>query len=287
MNMTGKLFFSYFIFLFACPQARAASDTISIKDALDRGMISVAILGLGGHADECLEVNIGNLSGNDLILSIEAGRGMVSEDTTMQDILITKQYDFLLSSSEKAKLKVFGMCMKAHRRSPQKNSRFRVGKMADSLLVQLARFIDKYNYRNGTSQNAVWVLSDGNPMESMHAEGNDPNARKLLELMHKLTKRPVPWYTLEYEQDTVVLFTGKAKKLHCNYEYYVPNNSMVTVGVYKEDGHLHTILFSQKPHSPGRYDLPLVMDVSKWKKGNYFLKFFVDDQLKEKKLIVI
>ncbi len=227
-----------------------ASDTVSIKNAIDKGMVSVLAKSLGGHSDECLEINIENLAGSDMVLRIEAGRGMISEDTTMQDILITKQYEFLLSKTEKAKLKIFGMCMRAHRGSPSKDNKFSVGKMADTLLVQLARFIDKFNYRNYTTQNAVWVLSDGNPLESIHSGSNDPIAKKLLEFMHILTKKPIPWYTIEYTKDTA-------------------------------------ILFSQKTHSPGKYDYPFTLNVSKWKKGNYYLKFYADDQVKEKKLIVL
>lgn len=264
-----------------------SSDTVSIKDALNRGIVSVTAFSLGGHADECIEMNIENLAGKEVILRIEAGREMNSGDSTMQDILITRQYEFLLSATEKATLKIFGMCMRARKRSPAKGSRFTVGKMADSLLVQLARFIDKFNYRKPASQNAVWVLSDGNPLESIHSPGNDAIAPKLMELMHRLTKKPVPWYTLEYASDTVVLFTGKAEMLHGYYEYYVPNNAVVTVGIYKEDGHLQEVLFSRKAHSPGKYDYPFILDVSKWKKGNYYLKFYADDQVKEKRLITL
>lgn len=262
-----------------------SSDTVSIKDALDKGLVSVGVRGLGGHAGECLEMNIQNLSGEDLILSLEAGRAMISEDTIMQDILVTKQYDFLLSKTEKAKLNILGMCMKALRHSPSKDSRFRVGKMADSLLVQLAKFIDKSNYRNTASQNAVWVLSDGNPLESIYFTGNDAQGKILMELMHKLTKKPIPWYSLEYAKDSVVLFTGKAEALHGYYEYFVPNNSIVTIGIYKEDGHLQTVLFSRQPHSPGRHDYPFILDVSTWKKGNYFLRLYIDDQIREKRVI--
>lgn len=280
-----EIFFIVFLFILLTAKV-FASDTVSIKDAIDKGMIAVMAKGSGGYSDECIELTIENRTGEDVILSIEAGRGMISEDTAMQDILVTKQYDFLLSKTEKAKLKIFGMCMRAHRSSPSKDSKFTVGKMADSLLVQLARFIDKFNYRNPTAQNAVWALSDGNPLESVHSESSDATGKKLLEFMHVLTGKPFPWYTLEYVQDTAVLFTGKAKTLHGYYEYFVQNNSVVTIGIYREDGHLQQILFSQNPQNPGKYDYPFTVDVSKWKKGNYNLRFYVDDQLKEKKLIV-
>lgn len=283
--MKKKFLFPLLFILFSELNFSFASDTISIKDALDKGIVSIMAKGLGGHSDECIEMNIENLVGEDVILRIEAGRGMISEDTAMQDILITKQYEFLLSKTEKVKLKIFGMCMRAHRGSPSKESRFSVGKMTDTLLVQLARFIDKFNYRNYSSQNAVWVLSDGNPLESIHSASNDAIAKKLLEFIHILTKKPIPWYTIEYKKDTIILFTGKAETLHGYYEYYVPNNSVVSIGIYKEDGHLKEILFSQKTHSPGKYDYPFTLDVSKWMKGNYYLKFYMDDQVKEKKMI--
>lgn len=275
------------VFAFFLAMNSLASDTISIRDAIDRGLVSVNAKSLGGHADECIEMSIENLIGKEVILRVEAGRQMISGDSSMQDILITKQYEFLLSETEKAELKIFGMCMRAHRRSPSEGSMFSVGKMADSLLVQLARFIDKFNYRNFTSQNAIWVLSDGNPLESVHSKPGDAVAKKLLEFMHILTKKPIPWYTIEYTRDTMILFTGKAETLHGYYQYSLPDNAAVTIGIYKEDGHLQTILFSQMAHSPGKYDYPFILDVSKWKKGNYYLKVFADDQLREKKLIVL
>ena len=280
-------FLLFLLFSFGEMNFSFASDTVSIRDAIDKGIISAIVKNTGGHSDECIEITIENKLGEDMILSIEAGRKMISEDTAMQDIMVTRQYAFLLSKTEKAKLKLFGMCIRAHRRSPAKDSKFSVGKMADSLLVQLARFIDKFNYRNGTSQNAVWVLSDGNSLESVYSESNDATGKKLLEFMHILTKKPFPWYTLEYQKDTVILFTGKPKTLHGYYNYFVQNNSVVTIGIYKEDGHLQAILFSQRTHNPGKYDYPFTLDVSKWKKGNYFLKFYVDDQVKEKKLITL
>ncbi|MBI2968513.1 MAG: hypothetical protein HYY40_11985 [Bacteroidetes bacterium] len=268
--------FCTLIFLFACRDIFPLTR-ISVKDALLKNLIDIRIRSRGGHTGNCIEMEVKNISYDTVFLRIEAGRVLIAGDSAFQNILITGADSFFLTVGQTLKRDIFGMCMEMTDRSPVKDAKSTVGDMAGKALEAIARFIGKYNYYNGTGQHAVWVLSNNIPIESVHAT-DDPLVKDLHKLLHQVTGKPIPWYTLEYKQDTAHLFTGIPVKLFANFQYYLANNGLASLILYDENNNIVQKLFLNLPHHPDDHEYVFVLDVSLWKRGSYFCKLFVDDR---------
>ncbi|MBI3503033.1 MAG: hypothetical protein HY063_14685 [Bacteroidetes bacterium] len=206
---------------------------------------------------------------------------MDSKDSLQQDILITKSATVQLLAHETKTYDIFGMCCQAHNHSPDSGSVFRVGKMADSNLVTMARFIDKNNLqKSSVAQNAVWVLSDGNPMESIG--GDDPLSKKIQQLIAKLTGKSLPKYKTEYKQsDNGIAFYSHPAKISGTFEYDMFTNGLATFGIYDSQGHAVEMFFTDVPRDKGFYIFNYEFKTSNLPAGEYYARLRLDGQVKK------
>jgi len=254
---------------------------ISVEEALKKGFVKMHIAGSGGHTGSVIRMKIDNLTARPLELKVEAGRRIDSKDSTEQDLLITKTELFTLGPRQSKKLKLNGMCCQAHHSSPDSGDGFLVGKMADSNLIKLASYIDKNHwYTESSAQEAVWVLSDNNPMESI--SGDDATGKALQQFVSKLTGRALPKYAIRYkETDGTTAFSNKALEISGMFEYDLFSNGVVTFGIYDKDNKLVEIFFAERLQNKGHYSFKYSYSATGLPSGSYYAKLRVDGQLRK------
>jgi len=271
--------FSAFTFTHILKKEKA----ISIEKAIKEGVVSAEFKGSGSYSGEAINLKIKNLLPTDTLIRIESGRRLLSDDTTVQDILIIREMEFRLLANEIKQLKLFGFCCQAHNSAPGYTG-FSVGYMEDSTFIQLAHYLDSTNLPIDVMQHAVWVLSDNNPLNSIHNE-NKKDKEKMKGLFRLLAnlkgiEYEYPWYTLKYATDTASVFSGKPTKMFAEVEYYLPNQSSVDLFIKDANDLLVKKLFINRPHHRGNYTYHFTLDVSKLPKGKYYLRMYADNQLK-------
>ena len=262
------------------------SKSIPVLDAAKKGLIKVEVKGKGGYTGDVIEMNITNISGKDLELLLEPGLRLDSKDSTQQDILVNRTETFVLAKGKKKVLAVSGMCCQAHNHSPKKESKFSIGKMADSLLIKMANFInEKKFYSNSAAQHGVWVISDKNPVNSIF-DGSDSTATRLVtEFVCKLLNKPLPDYKIAYAPDTLLAFSNNATKIEGAIQYYLANNSNVTIAVYDSKGNVVQAFKKESPMNPGTYNFHYTVNVTGFPHGKYYLRVRVDGGLKKEVLL--
>lgn len=260
-------------------------EELTVEQATKKGFIKVNIKGKGGFTGEVIELKIKNLLAKTLKLKLPAGHRLDSKDSTVQDILLVRHEEFFVSAKEEKILNVAGMCCQAHNASPKNKSLFNMGKMADSLLVKMAVFInDNKLYDSHTAQCAVWVISDGNRMESISG-GDKEMTKKVQEFVSKLTGKPMPAYTIDYEVDSLTAFSGRPKELKGVVEFFLSSNGLVTSGVYDKRGKIVELFFLDQAHDRGTYSYPYTFHAAGIPKGEYFIRVYCDGQLKKEQKI--
>ena len=228
-----------------------ADNFISIEEAVKKGIVKVNVRGKGGHIGEVIKLKIRNLKKHPVSFSVEAGRRLDSNDSTKQDILITKAVTITLLADEEKTYSISGMCCQAHHSSPDTSSIFSIGKLADTNLVKMARFIDQNKwYNNSIAQSAVWILSDNNPMEDIG--GEDAVSKKLQAFISKLTGRTMPKYKIDYAQsNNGVAYYNHPAKISGTFEYDIFTNGIVSFGIYDAEGHVVEMFFNDIPRDKG------------------------------------
>lgn len=150
-----------------------AKKRISFAQALKSKMIQAKFEGSGkGHYGESISMVVRNASAQQLEVYIEAGRMLASRAPEKQNMVITQPLILVISPGQTRKGLLNAMCGEMHDGSPRKGTPYSYAAMAKSSVKGVASLIGEHDYQNVTAQNAVWALTDKNPIENI--EGDDP-----------------------------------------------------------------------------------------------------------------
>ena len=258
-----------------------ASNCFSIEEASKKGLIKLSIKGKGGHTGDVIEMKIKNLTNRILDLKLEDGRILDSKKNNEQDLLVTRSEEFFVNANQQKTLNVFGMCCQAHNASPQYNSDYTFGKMADSNLIKLAYFIDtSKQYSSSTAQQAIWTISDNNSLASIWG-GEKNSVIKFRNFVAKLTGREIPSYDITYLQENGNNVNGRATKIEGIFNYTVPVSGKVTIGIYDNSGHLVQLLFKDLGHDKGECKVYYTFRTGNLTPGTYYTRMHMDGTLQK------
>ncbi len=243
----------------------------SIPKLMDQRLINCEIKSLGGHSGNCTELTIESLSNDTLHLFIEPGRILDTEDSLMQDIFIVKEQKVDVLPLAKVVVNGFGFCCQSSKRSPSKDAKFAIGRMAPEDWIKLAEFLNKNDFPSDAVQYAIWVFSDNHQLSSVTtATGKD--ITPLINTISKIKKLPVPWYKLVYQQDSSRVFTDRPVRLTGEIKYFVNKNTIISIVVKSKAGEIIASPVMGSAIGSGEYHYYLDIDVTEWVRGEYRLE---------------
>lgn len=171
-----------------------AKTKISLHQAFQKKMISAKALCNGG-----LELNysVSNLIKDSLLIVIPPGWRFNSNagKDDYQDILVTHEEILVLKPLQTKVFNIKGYCCEATKSGPIKGINYTLGKLADSSLVYLARYLNKNPNEQNAEQYSVWAISDKKETANITSK-QDSTALLLRNYVSNLKGEPLPWYTL-------------------------------------------------------------------------------------------
>lgn len=258
-----------------CAQPLRAIETYNVEDAAKKGLIRLSIRSRGGFSGKVMSMTICNLQKDSLVLTVEPGRRLDSEDNTLQDILVTRSERFKMAGGQKSTYGIYGMCCQLHNHAPDSNAVYTVGHMADTNLVKLASFINKYRYYNEyAAQCAVWVVSDGQLLASVSSR-NDNITDNLRECVAGITGESVPYYSIVYKAKKPGQLIGEMDHIEGKLRYTLNTAGNVLVGIYNSDGRMVQLVKDAKQEQ-GKYSLFYTFNTTNLPPGTYSLRLLVD-----------
>lgn len=185
-----------FIVIFSfCIILKVESKTsVSIQKAFEKKYITAKAVCKGGLE---LDYSVSNLLKDSLIIFIPAGWCFNSDagKNDYQDILLVHEEFLVLRPKQTKIFDIKGYCCEATKSGPQKGAPYTLGKMADSSLVSLARYLNKHQIDSNTEQYSIWAISDGEETANI-TSSNDSMATLLRTFVAGIKREPLPWYTL-------------------------------------------------------------------------------------------
>jgi hypothetical protein len=268
----------FFVFLCSMYENNSSkkSKYISIEEMIKTNKISAKILSLGGHQENCIELNVQNLTPDTLFFQLEPGRRLMSEDTTMQDIFVVRRNEIALNPNSKINFWAYGFCCESSNHSPQKDAKFNIGKMAPLSWIKLANFINENKFPADAIQSAVWVMSNNHEISSIHNEDIE-KIKPLTKFVSELKGIETPWYSVTYKNDTNLLFSNIPEKVYVKFDYYLNKSSIVTINVRNSAGEIIYTLLENMPKNAGKYKFEIKLNVEFWKKGEYQVFVYEDN----------
>lgn len=244
-----------------------AKTKVSIQNAFDRKYISAKAICKGG-----LELNysVSNLLQDSLVVVIPAGWRFNSDagKDDYQDILITKPELLVMRGKETKKFDIKGYCCEATKAGPIEGAKYTLGKLADSNLVSLARYLSLQKFDSNTEQNSVWAVSDNESTANI-TSNNDSLASTLRNYVSVLKGEPLPWYTLL--KRVGVTRNGTVNnapiKFKANIAYDVPKASYSYCYIIDDKGNKYQ-RFSANGYYPKTMNTRLILMWQALKKAN-------------------
>lgn len=271
---TRKLVLGIFILLFI-PQFISAKK-ISIADAIKKKMITASPKGLGGHTGTVIEMTMKNNTNETLEIEIEPGRKFHPENPAMQDILVTRSQLIALKPLATQKIRISGMCCIAGNSSPSEGTNFRVGNMADSNLVKLARYINLNQlWEYHEAQDAVWIFSDDHKVTSVDV--TDKKATGLLDFVCTLKNVKKPEYTIDYEEIPNIPYSGKGVTVKGFFKCNItkPAGTLI-MAIYDASGKEMSADEMPAPPKTGVFNMEFQFSIKNYPPGKYYGRVIIE-----------
>jgi hypothetical protein len=265
----------------------AANSPADLSSLIRNKQLSMSVTGAGGHTGESVRVKLNNLGGDPLNVRIPAGWRFVSQDSTLQDLLVVEEEVLALAPKAAGTVTCRAFCCEASMGGPGEGSVFNAGTMASEPLQKLARFIAAERYPDGAIQQAVWAVSDGNDLSGISSD-TEESTRKLREFVSTVTGRPIPWYTTTYaEPREGRVFNPTPQHLMGRVEFTQQHAGILSIVVKDAQGRTVYVLDEGRDLRQGFYKIQVEVTVHGWEKGTYAICFATDGVLLKKQEFVL
>ncbi|MCF8245724.1 MAG: hypothetical protein K9J37_13880 [Saprospiraceae bacterium] len=250
-----------------------SGQVLDIAEAIKKGLITVSAEGKGGHSGECLKLHLHNKSKKKLEVRVPAGQIFEAGDSSLQNLMVSKEENFLVGEGASRIGKLFGFCIEASDGSPGEGSAFKLGKMAEGNLLKMAKYLNEKNmHEHPSAQYAVWAVSDADRLEGI----GDPTLTKYVADM---LGKPMPEYHIKYQsppQDRQLpgqpANWREAFAMNGLFYYDLAADKQVDFGLYNEAGELVHQLFKNRVQKRGSHKFRFEFEIRGLPKGKYFAR---------------
>jgi hypothetical protein len=157
------------------------TDTIEIKSAIDSSLIKIEIEGFYGKSKfrpvdntgfyygQCITITIENETDSIIIVEMPVGSILKCKDTTVQDMIVTKQFAINLYPKNKEGFLIYAMCGEISDAGPSAGIFYDYGGLASEEVVKTAKMIQEKNIQNIIGQHTMWaVRNDADSTKLLH-----------------------------------------------------------------------------------------------------------------------
>ncbi len=249
------------------------AQVLYIAEAVKKGLLSVTAEGAGGHSGECLQLSLKNKSKKKLEVRVPAGQIFEAGDSSLQNLMVSKEETFFVESGASKLGKLFGFCVEANDGSPGGGSLFKMGKLAEGNLLKMAKYLsDNKLYEHSSAQYAVWAVTDAERLEGI----GDP---VLTKFVADMLGKPMPQYHVQYQappQDRQLpgqpANWREAFAMNGLFYYDLASDQPVDFGLYDESGKLVHALFMGRKQKRGSHKFRFEFEIKGLEKGKYFAR---------------
>ncbi len=265
--------------LLLLPVCFASEAPPELVDLLRTGEVDLQVTGTGGYSGGCVRVEVRNRRLLPLDVLIPAGWRFVSEDTSLQDLLVVEDALVALAPGAVGSTTCRAFCCEAARSSPGSGSRFDQGAPAGNALQEFARYIGTQRIPDEVVQQAVWVVSDGICIGSVNV-GEVDATRALQERLATITGRAIPWYSTQYAHPVAgQVFNPEVLRVAGAVDVIQRHAGLLTIVVKDAQGNTVHTLDAGRILAQGRFSVDVLLTVKGWRKGRYALCFATDGVL--------
>ncbi|MFN5181556.1 MAG: hypothetical protein ACK5D5_00875 [Bacteroidota bacterium] len=183
-----------FCFIFISTFFYSKHKKVNLSEALKSKMVEINVGRVTGYQGKCLKLKMINLTADSVYVKVTPGWVFDSDDSTAQDLIVIKEFTFVLGKFDKKTEEIFVNCCERKKRSPT-GCKFSKSKTPKKELVRLAEFLNKDDYPTNLICNAVWAVSDNAPISNICGGGADKDSL-VRRIVAELLQKEIPWFNV-------------------------------------------------------------------------------------------
>jgi len=271
MKIISKLLFISF-FLFS--KSLFADDYISLSDCIKNKTVetNIKVYNEGTHYTIQFILNVKNLKTKSQNIVVDAGLLFIADDDPKQNFIITKEERFVLAANGSKEIQIHAMCIESSDAAPSATSIYKVGKMAEGKLLELAQLLNTNKwYDKSEAQDAVWCVANGNDISDIMG-ADDTVVKKLQEFVSKATGQAIPVAEALDDYEHNYYSTKFTRKVGGYFEYTLSKPTIVTIGMFDKNNILVRELYNNQNETVGFHKFDFAFDATVYTDDAYYFK---------------
>jgi len=268
-------------FILIGPAFKPGNEHPDLNTAVKNKLISCTINGNpnSSHYLKPVIITIRNLKKFPVVVDIDNGLILKANDSSYQNMVITRNEIITLNPLEKKSYELYGMCTEPSDKAPDSKTTYSSGNLAPAGLLEVTKLIQKSKYFDIAGQSAVWAVIDKRGLEDI--SGFDSiEARELQKLVSKVTGKPLPPppakndYLHNYQCHEYVASIGGS------FEFASSRKMSVVVAMFDRNNIVVRELYKNPDVEPGTHKFNYEFDATVYKDDYYYIRFIANDDIK-------
>lgn len=273
------------LFLAYCCLSLKDENTMTLKQAMDKKLITCEIKNnaKSTHFQTPISISINNLTDKDLNIKIDKGLYFHPQDSSLQNIIIVKDFEIpVLANAKGIEKNLNGYCCESHDGAPgSKPMKYKIGKLSSGKMKSLVDYIFSHKlYNNLEAQRAVWTISDNHDLADI--SGYDTSSSKKLQVfLSKLTgkKLPPPPAPDDYQRNYYPTSYVSKISISGNYNINYSDTCDIRMAMFDTANVCVRELFVDRTLKPGPHNIKYEFDASQFPHRYYFIRMVINNEI--------
>jgi len=246
--------------------------------ALNKQWVTVNAISTGGNSEECVNLEVKNISAQPLRISLAPGTLFNTLDNDNQDILVTRPSEFVVNKGTPVIAKAYGFCCQADKGLSNPGDELTLTACTDEKLLSLAKHLSTTAYDPALQQHAVWAVSDKHSVGGI-LNDNRTQCNSLRTFTAGLLGQPVPTYDVDYGYELNTPFIYAPKTLKGTMNYRIAQTGKASLHLYDPNGKLFQTFFEDRTMSSGFYTQRFSYTATDMEAGEYQVKLILEGRV--------
>jgi hypothetical protein len=246
--------------------------TVSLQDAISKGLVKHAFIGAGGYSGKCVTLHLQNNTNSTYNISLPPGTLFYPKDPGQQTLITVEPQYVSLAPKAKEKTVISAFCSEHSDRSPNSSSTFTLGKNKNPKFDSLFHFIQNKKIPEVAHQDIVWAISDDSPVSYISQDTKE--LKDLRTYLYKVTGQKEEKYAMEMIRNVNEhgYITEQPYQVKGHITFKVNENKWIHQEVYDQTGKLKFKSDQAFEIPRGESDYKFNIRLKGWKTGEYILK---------------
>ena len=259
----------------------AVNKSFTIQQLQANPNFKVTVSSNGKYNGKSVVLNIESKNAKTVTLAIPEGTLFFPANEDEQTLIAPRMQDLIVNKKQVNSFVVYGFCTESHDKAPTAENNFTVNTNKNEKLTQLLSFFKaNKGIKKETVQEAIWCVTDGEPISNIYCE-NELLNKKLKKRLSEITGQNIPWHSNKREVTTDDNGYVVASSVEVVGEIVFSTTKKTTVKskVINEDGE---VVFPngkgfEIPRAISNITLDFKVRVRGWDKGKYYVLYYTDE----------